>query len=175
VPPKPRKRNPWLKDGKAIIAKISTGNEVGQSIDQALAVLGSFVAPWASDRLGSRKLFLWPTFVLFALALLSAIYAPLSLGWAIVVAVGLAAGAQIPIIFAFIPDFVPAEAVGRASGMAMSIGYIGGLVGPWLGGYILDITGTLNLNLVILAGLSLVGTYLALRLPETGTRARLHN
>jgi CP family cyanate transporter-like MFS transporter len=134
----------------------------------------TFVAPWASDRLGLRKLFLWTSFILFVLALVSAIYAPLPLGWAIVVAIGLAGGVQLPIIFAIITDFVPAEAVGRASGMTMSIGYIGGLVGPWLGGYILDITGTLDLNLFILAGLSAVGAYLALRLPETGIKARLH-
>jgi CP family cyanate transporter-like MFS transporter len=134
----------------------------------------TFVAPWASDRVGLRKPFLWPTFVLFALASLSAIYAPLPLGWAIVVAVGLAAGVQLPILLALPADLVPAEAIGRASGMVISIGYIGGLVGPWVGGYILDITGTLNLNLIILAGLAAVGTYLALRIPETGTRARLH-
>ena len=135
----------------------------------------TFIAPWASDRVGSRKLFLWPTFVLFALALVGAIYTPLSLGWAIVVLVGLAAGAQFPIILSLIPDLVPAEGIGRASGMVMSIGYIGGLVGPWLGGYILDITGNLNLNLVVLAVLSAVGAYLAIRLPETGAKAGLRS
>jgi cyanate permease len=131
----------------------------------------TFIAPWASDRVGSRKLFLWPSYVLFALALVGAIYVPLSLGWVVVVLVGLAAGAQLPIILSLIPDLVPAEGVGRASGMVMSIGYIGGLAGPWLGGYILDITGTLDLNLIILAVLSAVGAYLAIRLPETGAKA----
>jgi cyanate permease len=135
----------------------------------------TLIAPWASDRFGSRKLFLWPAYVLFALALVGAIYTPLSLGWVVVVFIGLAAGAQLPIIFALIPDLVPAEGVGRASGMVMSIGYIGGLVGPWLGGYILDITGTLDLNLIILAVLSAVGAYLALRLPETGAKAGLRS
>jgi CP family cyanate transporter-like MFS transporter len=133
----------------------------------------TFAAPWASDRVGSRKLFLWTSFILFVLAFISAVYAPLPLCWVIVVATGLSAGVQLPIIFALIPDFVPVEAVGRASGMVMSIGYIGGLVGPWVGGYILDITGTLNLNLVIMAGLSVVGIYLSLRLPNAGIRARL--
>jgi len=133
----------------------------------------TFTVPWVSDRVGSRKLFLWPTFALFVLALLSAIYAPLSLGWAIVVVFGLAAGAQFPIVLSIIPDLVPAEGIGRASGMVVSIGYVGGLIGPWLGGYILDFTGTLTLNLIILAALSAVGIYLALRLPESGFRAGL--
>jgi cyanate permease len=131
----------------------------------------NFAAPWASDRFGSRRLFLWPSLVLYVLAMVGAIYAPLSLGWAVVVVIGLAAGTQFPLIMAFPPDLVPVEGIGRASGMVMSIGYVGGLVGPWLGGYILDITGTLNLNLVILAGLSVVGVYLALRLPRTGVKS----
>jgi CP family cyanate transporter-like MFS transporter len=133
----------------------------------------TFAAPWASDRVGSRRLFLWPSFILAVLALVGSIYAPLSLGWAVLVVIGLAAGAQFPIILSLIPDLVPAEGVGRASGMVMSIGYIGGLVGPWIGGYILDITGTLDLNLIILAVLSAVGAYLAIRLPETGAKAGL--
>jgi CP family cyanate transporter-like MFS transporter len=126
----------------------------------------NIASPWASDRIGSRKLLLWPSFILFVLALVGAIYAPLSSGWAIMVAIGLAGGAQFPIVLALIPDLVPVEGIGRASGMVVSIGYAGGLVGPWLGGYILDITGTLNLNLIVMAGLSAVGTYLALRLPK---------
>jgi CP family cyanate transporter-like MFS transporter len=131
----------------------------------------NFGAPWASDRFGSRKLFLWPSFILAVLALGGAIYASLSLSWAVLVVMGLAAGAQFPLVMTFLPDLVPAEGIGRASGMVMSIGYAGGLVGPWLGGYILDITGTLDLNLWILAGLSALGIYLALRLPETGVRS----
>jgi len=127
----------------------------------------NIAAPWASDRIGSRKLLLWPSFILFVLALVGAIYAPLSSGWAIMVAIGLAGGAQFPIVLALIPDLVPVEGIGRASGMVVSIGYVGGLVGPWLGGYILDITGTLSPNLIVMAVLSAVGVYLALRLPET--------
>jgi len=40
VPPKPRKRNPWLKDGKPIVTRVRTGNNLRQSINQALEALG---------------------------------------------------------------------------------------------------------------------------------------
>ncbi len=40
VPPKPRRKNPWLKDGKPIVSKINTRNDIRQSIDQVLAALG---------------------------------------------------------------------------------------------------------------------------------------
>ena len=132
-----------------------------------------FIAPWASDKIGLRKPFLWTTFIILILTSLSAIYAPLSFGWSITTVVGIAVGVQFAIILTLPPELVPAEGIGRASGMMLSIGYIGGLVGPWLAGYIMDTTGTLNLQLIVLAGLATVATYLALRLPETGPRARL--
>lgn len=40
VPPKPRRQNPWLKDGKAIVARIKASNDLRQSIDRAIAALG---------------------------------------------------------------------------------------------------------------------------------------
>jgi cyanate permease len=134
----------------------------------------TFIMPWASDKIGSRKLFLWPSFILLFLALASAVYAPLVFYWAIVVAVGIAIGIQLPITLALPPDLFPAKAVGVASGMTMSIGYIGGLVGPWASGYILDITGTLNLTLIVLSVLSVISTFIALRLPKTGVSTTMH-
>jgi len=132
-----------------------------------------FIVPWASDRIGLRKPFLWATFILLVLVSLGSIYTPLSLGWPITIAVGIAVGVQFAIILALPPELVPAEGVARASGMMLSIGYIGGLVGPWVAGHIMDITGTLNLDLAVLSVLAAVATYLAFRLPETGPRARL--
>ncbi len=44
VPPKPRRTNPWLKNGKPIVAKISVGKDVRPSVDQALAALGPLEA-----------------------------------------------------------------------------------------------------------------------------------
>jgi len=40
VPPKPRKHNPWQKDGKPIICKIKADSNIRQSVDRALAGLG---------------------------------------------------------------------------------------------------------------------------------------
>jgi uncharacterized protein (DUF362 family) len=41
VPPKARKQNPWLKDGRPIIAKVKAGENIRQSTEQALKLLGS--------------------------------------------------------------------------------------------------------------------------------------
>ena len=44
VMPKTRRQNPFVKDGQAIVARISTGGNVRQSVEQALAVLGPLTA-----------------------------------------------------------------------------------------------------------------------------------
>jgi cyanate permease len=61
-----------------------------------------------------------------------------------------------------------------ASGMTMSIGYIGGLIGPWASGYILDITGTFNVILIMLSILSAISVCIGLWLPKTGINTTIH-
>jgi uncharacterized protein (DUF362 family) len=53
VPPKPRKVNPWLKDGKPIVSKVNTATNIRQSIDKAITALGPL--PLAISR-GDRVL-----------------------------------------------------------------------------------------------------------------------
>ena len=78
-------------------------------------------------------------------------------------------------ILALPVEMVSKESVGMASGMMLSIGYIGGLIGPWMAGRILDTTGTLNLALIILIGVAAVWAVIAFLIPETGSRARLRD
>ena len=40
VPPKQRKVNPFVRDAKAIVAKINAGDDIRKSVDQALSILG---------------------------------------------------------------------------------------------------------------------------------------
>jgi len=55
--------------------------------------------------------------------------------------------------------------------MMLSIGYIGALVGPWLAGHIMDVTGVLDAALVVLIGAAVAWACLAFIIPETGSRA----
>lgn len=127
--------------------------------------------PWASDKIGLRRPFIFSAFILLALASLIAIYAPLSLGWLVVVLAGVSVGSQFAMLLTLPPALVKKEAVGRASGMILSVGYVGGLVGPFVGGYILDRTGTLNLQLFIQSGLAVLAALLVIRLAE-GVQSR---
>jgi uncharacterized protein (DUF362 family) len=40
VPPKPRKQNPWLKDGKPLISRVTAGGDIRQSVEHCLSALG---------------------------------------------------------------------------------------------------------------------------------------
>ena len=78
-------------------------------------------------------------------------------------------GTQFPIILALPVEMVPKEQVGAASGLVLSVGYIGGIIGPLIGGRILDVTGSLSLSLVVLVGVSIAMAGVAIMLPETGS------
>jgi len=131
-----------------------------------------FLMPWASYKVGLRKPFIWASAIILAFASWSGIYIPLPLGWPLMVFVGITVGGTFSMILALPVEMMPKESVGMASGMVLSIGYIGGLVGPWLAGYIMDVTGTLDLALVVLTGTAIVWACITFLVPETGSRAR---
>lgn len=132
-----------------------------------------FLMPWASFKIGLRKPFFWASAIIMAVVSFGAIYAPLPLGWPIMVLVAITISGPFSMILALPVEMVPRESVGMASGIILSIGYIGAFIGPWVSGYIVDTTGTLDLALVILAGVAIAWTCIAFILPETGHRVRL--
>jgi len=148
-----------------------------------LAALISSISLWASipavllmprlsDKLGVRKPFLWLPSIILAFASLGAIYITVPMGWPLMALVGIAYITRFGIIFTLPVEMVPKEAVGAAMGLITSIGMIGGVIGPWIGGRIFDLTGSLDLLLLILIGVSIATAGLAFKLPETGPKAR---
>jgi MFS transporter, CP family, cyanate transporter len=132
-----------------------------------------FLMPWASYKLGLRKPFQWGSALLLACASLSAIYIPVPLGWPLMLAVGIATSGTFSMILALPLEMLPTEFAGKATGTVLSIGYVGGLVGPWLAGRILDSTENLDLALLLLAASAVVWALIGFLIPETGRRALL--
>ena len=132
-----------------------------------------FLMPWASYKVGLRKPFIWASAIVLAFASWSAIHIPVPLGWPLMVFVGITTGGPFPMILALPVEMMPKESVGMASGIVLSLGYAGGLLGPWLAGHIVDVTGTLDLALVVLIGAAIIWACIAFLVPETGSRARL--
>jgi cyanate permease len=86
--------------------------------------------------------------------------------------VGIAAGTRFTMLLSLPVEMMHKEEVGTASGIMLSVGFTGGVVGPLIGGSILDNTKNLDLSLIILVGASLVAAFIALRIPETGAGRR---
>jgi MFS family permease len=82
--------------------------------------------------------------------------------------VGIADNTRFAAIMALPVELIPDEDVGTASGLVISFGYSGAIFGPLVGGRILDITGNLDLSLLVLSGISIVIAVIAFKLPETG-------
>ena len=130
-----------------------------------------FLMPWVSYKVGLRKPFLWGSALLLAVTSLSAIYIPVPLGWPLMILVGIATSGTFSMILALPLELLPNESVGMASGTVLSIGYVGGLVGPWLAGRLVDSTGNFDLALIGLMGTALMWAFVGFVIPETGDRA----
>jgi cyanate permease len=74
-------------------------------------------------------------------------------------------------ILAFLLEMLPNRSAGTASGAVLSLGYIAGLLGPWLAGHIVDSTASLDLVLVFLGGVALLWAWAGFSVPETGRKA----
>jgi len=137
------------------------------------SIPGTLLIPWASHMLGLRKPFLWGSAIVLALISWGAIYLSVPFFWFLMVIAGICIGGSFAISLALPAEIVPKDSVGTASGMVISIGHIGGFIGPLLAGYIMDATGTLNLDLIVLIGAAIVSACLVFTVTETGPRSRL--
>ncbi len=131
-----------------------------------------FLMPWVSYRVGLRKPFQWGSALLLALASWVALYIPVPLGWPLMLAVGIATSGTFSMILALPLELLPNEYAGMASGAVLSIGYLGGLLGPWFAGHIMDATGSLDIALLMLVGTAIAWAIVGFVIPETGRRAR---
>lgn len=130
-----------------------------------------FLIPWASHKVGLVRPFIWMAALGFILSAWAAIYIPVFLGWTLMFLLGIML-AIYPLLLALPVNLAPTEYVGAASGMMLSIGYLGALAGPWVAGYFLDVFGTLNPALVVLIGAGIALGGFCMLLPETGSRSK---
>lgn len=118
-------------------------------------------------KLKSRKLVLWISSLTTALVAGGALGMNLASSWVIMILAGVAITSRFITLMTLPVEFVSAEEVGAASGLMLSIGYVGGIVGPLIGGYTFDLTGGLDLMLFTLVGVSVAAIIISLKLRET--------
>lgn len=158
-----------------LMLKGATAESAGllTSITMWVAVAGCLLMPHFSKKVGLRKPFIWGPALILVLAAWLIRDLPLSMVWLPMVLVGIADLTRYITLLAVLVELMSEKELGRASGLLLSIGSVGGFIGPYIGGYILDVTGSLELLLFILIGASIATAVITLRLPETGPRAKI--
>jgi len=136
------------------------------SVTAWVSIPAFFLMPRLSYKMGVRRLFLWVPAILLALVAWLAIYIDLSMIWLLMVVVGVADAAKFTTLMALPVEMMPKEEVGRASGLILSIGFIGAIIGPLIGGHILDLTGSLDILLLILMAISIPAIAMPFRIRE---------
>ena len=131
-----------------------------------------FLMPWASHKIGLRKPFMWGSALVLMVATWITLYMPFQWGWTLMAVVGVTTSGTFAMTLALPIEMLPGNAVGIASGAMLSIGYIGGLVGPWLTGKIVDATGTFDLALVGLVITAALWAVVGFLMPEVGKGPR---
>ena len=140
-----------------------------------VAIPATFIIPRLAHRVGLRRPFLWAPAITMVIAAWIWANISLDMSWLPMVLVGLADGAILVTVLALPLEMVPKEEVGAASGLLIAAGHIGGPIGPLVGGHILDITGDLNLALLLLVGVATAMIFMPFRLPETDSKAWSNN
>jgi len=168
----------WAGWAPALMMSKGASVELAGAITSITVWVGiptAFLIPRLAYKLGRRKPFIWGASLILALVTWMAINVSLPMSWLVMALVGITTNARYAILLALPVEMIPEEDVGAASGLVLSIGYIGGILGAVTGGRILDITGSLDLSLLVLVGIALTAFGIALKLPETGARGMGRN
>ena len=152
----------------------ASGQEAGLmvSIFSIANMFTVFVVPTLSGRLGLRRPFIWAFAGTSALAVTSLIIAPPSAAWIILPVLGGAVAGPFAMGFLLPADLVDYSHLGSASGIVLSVGWLGIGFGSWLAGLLRDLSGSFYTTLVAIVISALLIIALAFVLPETGWRGR---
>lgn len=130
------------------------------------------LVPRLSYKLGVIKPFLWLPSIALAFAAWGATWAGISMSWYLMALVGVSIATRYTTLLALPIYIMDEKEVGTASGILLSVGYTGGVIGPLIGGSILDTTQSLDLSFVVIAVISLATAFLAWRITENGLMGR---
>jgi len=147
------------------------------AVPYLLAIASMLAASWLSDRLLRRKVFVWPSLLVGALAFYGSYLLGASQFWlsfALLIVAGAAMYAPYGPFFALISETLPKNVAGGAAALINSMGALGSFVGSYVVGYLNAVTGGPSLSYVLMAGALLlaVATTLLVRAEDNATMPR---
>lgn len=119
-----------------------------------VAIPASFVVPWLSDRIGTRRRWIVGMATLFVVGMSGVVLVP-GAAYAWVVALGIASGGMFALVLTLPLDLEHEPSrVGALVGMMLGLGYTIGALSPFVLGAVRDATGSFSASVWLLAGLS---------------------
>ena len=143
------------------------------AVPYVLAVVAMIAASWLSDRLLARKVFVWPSLLVAALAFYGSYLVGASqfrLSFALLVVAGAAMYAPYGPFFALISEMLPKNVAGGAVALINSMGALGSFVGSYLVGYLNAATGSPSVSYVLMAAALVVAVVATLLVRPGPTR-----
>lgn len=137
-----------------------------------LAIPATLIIPLLSDRIGRRKPFLWVLALLAAGASYGLLVTPLAFVWILAATLGFATAGIMVVCYMLPVEMVSISALGRASGIIVSVGFVGGIVGPYIAGLLRDVTQSFVAVILLLVVSALLAGVLAALVRETGKGGR---
>ena len=123
------------------------------------------VVGYLSDRTRSRRPILFGSTLTVMVISYLMISASLPLLPLLIAAMGVAVASWFVICLILPADIASQKSVGTVAGVVFSIGYFGGLFGPWIFGYLLDFTGGFESGLLALLLFAAIGLTLTVIMP----------
>lgn len=117
------------------------------------------------------KLFIWIPSMIFAFLAVGILYASQSVISVLMIIAGVINILRFNTLLTLPVEIMPKERAGTASGVVVSIGYLGAVIGPVIAGRILDITGSLQSVFIILAVLSIITMGFAFLIPSDAIKS----
>lgn len=134
-------------------------------------LLTVFLLQRYSDRIGLRKPFIIVPAFLTIPSIAALLLVPSTLvAWLAVIVLGVTLNLMFNMAYLLPAEAVSPELVGSVSGFVLSIGYLGALLGPWIFGYLRDITGAFELGMTLLFAVSTLLLIIIIPIPETGPK-----
>lgn len=136
-----------------------------------IGIPATLVLPVLSDRFRKRKPFYWVAGLACAGLCYLMVFTNWWQDWFLALVLGVALQSAWVICFVIPLDLPKGRSVGLVSGIVLSVGYLGGLVGPYVSGVILDTFGTFVSVMYFLGIVSLVGSVVCyFGITETGKK-----
>ena len=139
-----------------------------------VAIVAEYSVSALSDRIGRRRVAVWPPLLIAALAFYGSYLLGPSHFWAgLVLLIVAAAGMYAPYgpFFAYIAESLPANVAGGAIALINSMGALGSFAGAYAVGLLNDVTGTSAMSFLLMAAALAASAVITMFLPEKQAEA----